>query len=103
MSIDQAVYKRPALCASARLRKVCHLQIVGPSIPPDEHGLRRTLGKRARGTKRDLQRAMDRMPVEGIAETPAVEDHIARRYRTVGLWNWDGTLERINRALYTAV
>src|SRR4030095_14583806 len=33
---------------------------------------------------------MDRMPVEGIAETPAVEDHIARRYRTVELGRYIG-------------
>jgi hypothetical protein len=43
---------------------------------------------------------MDRMPVEGIAERLPLKT-ILSDY--IGLWNWDGTLERIHRALYTAV
>src|SRR3954469_4672306 len=57
-----------------------------------------TVGERARGSERDLLRAVDRLPMEGAAQGSAAEGHGAR----LELWNWDGTLERIHHALYMA-
>src|SRR6186713_2681166 len=60
----------------------------------------KTLGERARGAKRDLLRAADRLPTEGAAKDlppkSTVHDYLE-------LWDWDGTLERIHHALYVAV
>jgi hypothetical protein len=54
MSIDQAVYKQPALSARSRLRKVGHLR-----FPPAQHGLReRSVNVRE---VRDVERPMDRI------------------------------------------
>jgi hypothetical protein len=89
MSIDQAVYKHPALCARSRLRKsvVCNCGALDPACPEWPP---RTLDKPARGTERDLQCPMDRMLVEGIAERACRRDHIERRYRTVELGRYIG-------------
>ena len=55
----------------------------------------KTLGERARGAKRDLLRAADRLPTEGAAKDlppkSTVHDYLE-------LWDWDGTLERIHHA-----
>jgi hypothetical protein len=37
--------------------------------------LAQALCERARGVERDLLRAVDRLPMEGIAEGPAAEEH----------------------------
>jgi hypothetical protein len=59
----------------------------------------KTLGERARGAKRDLLRAADRLPTEGAAKDlppkSTVHDYLE-------LWDWDGTLERVHHSLYVA-
>ena len=89
MSIDREVYTRPALCARSRLRKVGHLQ----PDPAAQHGfLERSVNLSE--ALNDLQRPIDRMPVEGIAKglplKTILSDYIGHR---------DGTLERIHHAL----
>src|SRR3954451_23690690 len=71
--------------------------IVAPMIPPGRHGGRRrsvnvrevlngkTVGERARGSERDLLRAVDRLPMEGAAQGSAAEEHGARLSRALEL------------------
>ena len=56
-----------------------------------------TRGERPRGSERDLLRALDRLPVAGVAEGLPPKS-TAHSYFM--LWDWDGTLERIHHALY---
>ena len=44
-----------------------------------------TFGQPARGPERDFLRPVDRVPMEGIAERPATEEHGARLSRTLEL------------------
>src|SRR5262245_25404636 len=59
-----------------------------------------TIGQCARGAERDFLHPMDRVSVEGVAQSlppkSTVHDYLE-------LWNWDGTLERIHHTLYVAV
>src|SRR5215204_4952254 len=52
--------------------------LVAPDDPAGETGWTQTLSERARSLEWDLLRPLDRMPVEGIAERPAAEEHGAR-------------------------
>ena len=49
--------------------------LVAPMDPAGETRWTQTVGERARGLERDFLRALDRMPVEGIAQRPAAEEH----------------------------
>src|SRR6476661_4004196 len=53
-----------------------------------------TVGERARGSERDLLRAVDALPKD-VPPKSTVHDYLE-------LWDWDGTLERIHHALYVA-
>ena len=44
-----------------------------------------TLGECARGAERDFLRAVDRLPMEGVAQGPAAEEHGARLSRALEL------------------
>ena len=70
------------------LAKSWSFAIVDRLIPPAQHGLReRSVNVRE---VTGSSTSYGRMPVEGIAERPAVEDHIERRYRTVELGRYSG-------------
>lgn len=49
--------------------------LVAPMDPAGETRWTQTVGERARGLERDFLRALDRMPMEGIAQRPAAEEH----------------------------
>ena len=52
--------------------------IVAPMIPPARHGGRKRSVNVREVSERDLLRAVDRMPMEGVAQRPAAEEHGAR-------------------------
>ena len=58
--------------------------------PAGETWWTQTLGERARGLERDFLRAVDRVPMEGIAQRPAAEEHGARLSRTLELGRYVG-------------
>ena len=53
--------------------------MVTPVIPPGPARRAQTVGERARGSERDLLRAVDRLPMEGATQGSAAEEHGARR------------------------
>src|ERR1051325_4547536 len=54
-------------------------------------------GERSRGAERHLLRAVDRLPMAGFAQGLPPKS-TAHHY--FGLWDWDGTLERVHHALH---
>ena len=74
--------------------------LVEPMIPPGRRG-----GRRRSVNVREVLNGIfyvlvDRLPMEGLAEGPAAQEHGAS---IITLWDWDGTLERIHHALYVAM
>ena len=59
--------------------------IVAPMIPPARHGGRKRSVNVREVLERDFLRAVDRLPMEGVAERPAAEEHGARLSRTLEL------------------
>ena len=49
--------------------------LVAPMDSAGETRWTQTVGERAPGLERDFLRALDRMPMEGIAQRPAAEEH----------------------------
>src|SRR5262249_28994785 len=58
--------------------------LIEPAIPPAKRG-GPARGERPRGSERDLLCALDRLPVAGLAEGSAAEEHRAFLFHAVGL------------------
>ena len=67
------------------------MALIEPMIPPATHGGRRR-GECPGGTERDLLCTVDRLPVAGVAEGFAVEEHRAFLLHAVGLGRHAGIM-----------
>ena len=86
--------------ARLALRQRSDRRRVGADWPPDPACQARRAasdGRRARGAQRHLQRALDRVAVEGAAERPPAAQH---GLGIPGPVDWDGTLGRIHHVFY---